>query len=97
MVVHSGGTSQSGPPFAAVQVRRWDCDVPCEFSMDASRPFDGDLGGSGGTYKVLRSMEAASYYAQNNPTTARQSGFDVSAIQATLACAQVAHSTPVVE
>lgn len=70
----------------AVQVKKWDCDVPCEFSTDASRPFDGNEGGYEGTYPVLRSMEPASIYSNCDPEGAHRMGIKVSADWAPLAC-----------
>lgn len=60
-----------------LQVMRWTCDVPCVFANDDSLTYDGGLGTGKGTYNIIRSMEAASYYGNNDVNKARGAGFDV--------------------
>ncbi|KAL8541392.1 hypothetical protein ACS0TY_002596 [Phlomoides rotata] len=55
------------------------CAVGCKFGFESGRKPDAAFGvsHSPGTSSVLRSMEAATYYAENNIAMARRKGFDV--------------------
>ncbi|GJP59662.1 hypothetical protein CLOP_g14385 [Closterium sp. NIES-67] len=57
---------------AANEVKRWDCDVPCEFVGEGD-DVDGSLTYAVPGKMVLRSMEARSYYPINDPAIARKS------------------------
>ncbi|KAK6135708.1 hypothetical protein DH2020_030547 [Rehmannia glutinosa] len=55
------------------------CAVGCKFGFDAGKKPDAAFGlpQQPGTASVLRSMESATYYAENNIATARRWGYDV--------------------
>ncbi|CAI5475771.1 unnamed protein product [Closterium sp. Yama58-4] len=57
-------------PLPPVQVKRWDCDVPCEF-VSAGDDVDASLTYAVPGKMVLRSMEARSYYPANDPAVSR--------------------------
>ncbi|KDP42274.1 hypothetical protein JCGZ_01598 [Jatropha curcas] len=62
----------------AEQERR-TCAVGCHFIFEPSKPADAVFGspGEGGIPSVLRSMESASYYYENNLAQARRRGYKV--------------------
>ncbi|CAI5956380.1 unnamed protein product [Closterium sp. NIES-65] len=53
-------------------VKRWDCDVPCEF-VSSGDDVDASLTYAVAGKMVLRSMEARSYYPANDPAVSRGS------------------------
>ncbi|KAJ7946055.1 glycoprotein 3-alpha-L-fucosyltransferase A [Quillaja saponaria] len=55
------------------------CSVGCQFGFDASKKRDATFGSApkAGTFLVLRSMESAQYYAENNIAMARRRGFNI--------------------
>ncbi|KAF9684305.1 hypothetical protein SADUNF_Sadunf04G0104200 [Salix dunnii] len=55
------------------------CGVGCQFGFNPSKSPDATFGfpQQGGTASVLRSMESASYYSENNIAHARRMGFNV--------------------
>nr|GME11013.1 glycoprotein 3-alpha-L-fucosyltransferase A-like [Ipomoea batatas] len=55
------------------------CAVGCTFGAQADRTPDAAFGmpQSGGTASILRSMESAEYYAENNIAMARRRGYDI--------------------
>ncbi|XP_047975148.1 glycoprotein 3-alpha-L-fucosyltransferase A [Salvia hispanica] len=55
------------------------CSVGCKFGYEVNKKPDAGFGlpQSSGTAAVLRSMEAASYYAENNIDMARRRGYDI--------------------
>ncbi|KAL0356834.1 UNVERIFIED_CONTAM: Glycoprotein 3-alpha-L-fucosyltransferase A [Sesamum calycinum] len=56
-----------------------NCAVGCKFGFEAHKKPDAAFGlpQEPGTASVLRSMESASYYAENNIAMARRKGYDV--------------------
>ncbi|CAI6009807.1 unnamed protein product [Closterium sp. NIES-65] len=57
---------------ASSEVKRWDCDVPCEF-VSSGDDVDASLTYAVAGKMVLRSMEARSYYPANDPAVSRGS------------------------
>ncbi|CAI5501777.1 unnamed protein product [Closterium sp. Naga37s-1] len=57
---------------ASSEVKRWDCDVPCEF-VSQGDDVDASLTYAVAGKMVLRSMEARSYYPANDPAVSRGS------------------------
>nr|ABU48860.1 fucosyltransferase 1 [Nicotiana benthamiana] len=55
------------------------CSIGCKFGTDSNKKPDAAfrLPQQAGTASVLRSMESAQYYAENNITLARRRGYDV--------------------
>ncbi|XWS68026.1 hypothetical protein CRYUN_Cryun04dG0054900 [Craigia yunnanensis] len=55
------------------------CDVSCTFGFDPSKKPDAAFGlpQQSGVASVLRSMESASYYLENNIAQARRRGYDI--------------------
>ncbi|XP_050363273.1 glycoprotein 3-alpha-L-fucosyltransferase A-like [Argentina anserina] len=55
------------------------CSVGCQFGGDSGRKPDASfgLGHEDGTSSVLRSMESAQYYAENNIDNARRKGYNI--------------------
>ncbi|GFP84575.1 glycoprotein 3-alpha-l-fucosyltransferase a [Phtheirospermum japonicum] len=55
------------------------CGVGCKFVFDSGKKYDAAFGLSheSGTASVIRSMESATYYAENNIANARRRGYDV--------------------
>ncbi|KNA06667.1 hypothetical protein SOVF_178890 [Spinacia oleracea] len=68
------------PVFVAGGEQEWNtCSVGCKFGQDPGRKSDAAFGWpqGHGTASVLRSMESAQYYAENNIENARRKGYDV--------------------
>lgn len=68
------------PVLVAGGEKEWNtCGVECQFGFNPSKKPDAGFGlpQQGGTASVLRSMESASYYAENNIAHARRRGYDV--------------------
>ncbi|CAK7329879.1 unnamed protein product [Dovyalis caffra] len=67
-------------PSILVLAYEWNtCGVGCEFGFNPSKNPDAGFGSpqQGGAAGVLRSMEAASYYTENNIAHARRRGYNV--------------------
>lgn len=68
------------PVLVAGGEQEWNtCAVGCKFGHDPGRKPDAAFGWpqGHGTASVLRSMESAQYYAENNIANARRKGYDV--------------------
>uniref|UniRef100_A0A803LNT1 Fucosyltransferase n=1 Tax=Chenopodium quinoa TaxID=63459 RepID=A0A803LNT1_CHEQI len=68
------------PVLVAGGDQEWNtCSVGCKFGQDSGRKPDAAFGWpqGHGTASVLRSMESAQYYAENNIVNARGKGYDV--------------------
>ncbi|KAL0384213.1 UNVERIFIED_CONTAM: Glycoprotein 3-alpha-L-fucosyltransferase A [Sesamum radiatum] len=66
--------------FLTFVLKEWkSCAVGCKFGFEAHKKPDAAFGlpQEPGTASVLRSMESASYYAENNLAMARRKGYDV--------------------
>lgn len=67
------------PVYVTGAEQEWkSCDVECKFGFD-NKKADAAFGlpNGGGTAGVLRSMESAQYYAENNIAMARRKGYNI--------------------
>ncbi|XP_075674355.1 glycoprotein 3-alpha-L-fucosyltransferase A-like isoform X1 [Castanea sativa] len=68
------------PVFVSGAEKEWkSCSVGCQFGFNPSRAPDAAFGSpqQAGTASVLRSMESAQYYSENNLDQARRRGYNV--------------------
>ncbi|XP_050260598.1 glycoprotein 3-alpha-L-fucosyltransferase A-like [Quercus robur] len=68
------------PVFVSGAEKEWNsCSVECQFGFNPSRAPDAAFGSpqQAGTASVLRSMESAQYYSENNLDEARRRGYNV--------------------
>lgn len=71
---------ETKPIFVTGAEQDWkSCAVGCKFGFDSNKKPDAALGAAqqGGVPSVLRSMESAQYYAENNIDIARRRGYDI--------------------
>ncbi|XP_027112491.1 glycoprotein 3-alpha-L-fucosyltransferase A [Coffea eugenioides] len=71
---------QKDPIFVTGAEQEWkSCSVGCKFGFDSNRKPDAAFGlpQQDGAASVLRSMESAQYYAENNVAMARRRGYDI--------------------